>query len=78
MTGLVGYGSSDEEDSVDEGRRMQLKSKVRVSQAVIKYSTYSFFTDWIDLRPHHSRNYHHQEGKAHGVSGPALQMSCSC
>ena len=36
MTGLVGYASSDEEeeDSIDESRRMQLEFKVRVTHAV--------------------------------------------
>ena len=49
MTGLVGYGSSDEDDSVDEGRQMQLKSQVRVLQYVTLYSVDRFVADRIDL-----------------------------
>ena len=30
MTGLVGYGSSDEEDFLDEEQSTQLKSEVKV------------------------------------------------
>lgn len=42
MSGLVGYGSSDEEDSMDEGdRQTQLKSQVRGFQAARKSSLIS-------------------------------------
>ena len=40
MTGLVGYGSSDEDDSVDDGWQIQLKSQVRVLQYVTLYFVY--------------------------------------
>ena len=35
MTGLVGYGSSDEEDCADEGRSSQLMSEVRYLKLTI-------------------------------------------
>lgn len=63
MIGLVGYGSSDEEDSLDEGRRIQLKSQVWVSQLPIL--DYWPITDWIDLRPHNILNHQYQERKDH-------------
>ena len=47
MTGLVGYGSSDEEEFCDDDQRMQLKSRVRCNR---KHDHYSV-TDWIGLRP---------------------------
>ena len=50
MTGLVGYGSSDEDDSVDEGRQKQLKCQVQVLQHVTLYFVDGFVTDRIDLK----------------------------
>ena len=32
MTGLVGYGSSDEEEVFDDDQRIQLKSRVRCNR----------------------------------------------
>ena len=47
MTGLVGYGSSDEGEFSDDDQRMQLKSRVRCNQKHDQYSV----TDWVDLKP---------------------------
>ena len=49
MTGLVGYGSSDEGDFVDEDQPTQLKSGVKVW---LNTRLYPSVTDRIDLRPH--------------------------
>ena len=49
MTGLVGYGISDEEDFVDEEQSTQLKSKVKVWPNA---QLHCFVTDRIGLRPH--------------------------
>ena len=49
MTGLVGYGSSDDEHFVDEDQPTQLKSEVKVWPNIRLYRP---FTDRIDLRPH--------------------------
>ena len=66
MISLIGYGSSDEEESLDEGRQIQLKSQVWVSQLSIL--NYWPITDWIDLRPYKSPNHQYQELKDHRVS----------
>ena len=47
MTGLVAYGSSDEEEFLDDDQRMQLKSRVRCNRKHEHWSA----TDWIDLKP---------------------------
>ena len=39
MTGLVGYGSSDEEDFIHHDQGIQLKSQVTVSHVVTKHAT---------------------------------------
>ena len=49
MTGLVGYGSSDEEDFVNEDQPTQLKSGVKVWPNIRLYWSVTY---WIDLRPH--------------------------
>ena len=48
MTDLVGYGSSDEEDFVNQDQPTQLKSRVKVWPNTRLYWS---GTDRIDLRP---------------------------
>ena len=67
MTGLVGYGSSDDEDFIDEDQPTQLESEAKV-WPYIRLSP--SVTDRIDLRPHRI-SYRSHEAKERCVSRPA-------
>jgi len=60
MSGLVGYGSSDEEDVMDVEDRRGLASEVRIHQLVL---TSYIVTDWVDLRLPGELRTKRQQGK---------------
>lgn len=65
MSGLVGYGSSDEEDVLDMEDRRRLASEVRIHQIVL---TSYIVTDWVDLRLPGELRTKRQQGKYNRVS----------